>query len=539
MKTNSASARAVLPGRTNTGLDPYTGPWGETQVIHLLKRVMFGAKRADIAHFTGMTMDDAIAELLVPTPPPAPPVNNYAINGVTDANVALGETWVNAPYDVLLNGLRGISFKNWWISNQLNQERSIHEKMTLFWHNHFSTEMSVYIAAHLGYRHYIMLRENALGNFKDLTRAVTVDSAMLRYLNGNLNSKQAPDENYARELQELFTIGKSPASQYTEDDVKEAAKVLTGYQINVNTGYYLFNPNRHDTTDKQFSAFYNNTTITGQSGAAGENELDDLLDMIFANNEVALFLCRKLYRFFVYYEIDDATEINIIEPMAQIFRDNNYQLAPVLQALFTSEHFFDPLNMGCLIKSPVDQIVGLCREFDVVFPDAAQFVTQYKHWSILRTNAKNATQELADPPNVAGWAAYYQAPAFHELWINTDTLPKRVAFSDIMMTSGFTRDGIKIVINPVQYTEGLAMPELPDQLIDQALRLHYRIDVSSEFRDFLMSILLSGQADPVYWTQAWLAYADDPTNITNYNAVFTRLQSFYKYLLDQPEHQLS
>lgn len=539
MNTNTTSARTAIQGRTNSGLDPYSGPWGETQVIHLLKRCMFGAKRADIAHFLGLTMEDSIAELIAPTPTPAPPLNNYATGTVTDPNVALGETWVNAPLDILLNGLRNNSLKNWWISNQLNQERSIHEKMTLFWHNHFATEISVYQGAQLAYRHYSLLREYALGNFKTLTRAVSVDSAMLRYLNGFLNTKQAPDENYARELQELFTIGKGPNALYTEEDVQEAAKVLTGYQINLDTGLYYFNPNRHETSDKQFSAFYNNTIIQGQSGAAGENELDELLEMIFANNEVALFLCRKLYRFFVYYEIDAATEINVIEPMAQIFRDNNYQVAPVLQALLTSEHFFDPLNMGCLIKSPVDQAVGLCREFDVVFPGAAQFVTQYKHWSILRNSAKNATQDLGDPPNVAGWSAYYQEPAFHELWINTDTLPKRVEFSDIMMTSGFTRDGIKIVIDPVSYTAALATPESPEQLIEQAIRLHYRMEVSQEFRDFLMNILLSGQSDPSYWTEAWLNYTANPGNQTNYNAVFTRLQSFYKYIIDQPEHQLS
>lgn len=539
MNTNTTSTRAAIQGRTNSGLNPYSGPWGETQVIHLLKRCMFGAKRADIAHFMGLTMADSIAELIAPTPPPAPPVNNYATGTVTDPNVPLGETWVNAPLDILLNGLRNASFKNWWVSNQLNQERSIHEKMTLFWHNHFATEISVYQVAQMAYRHYSLLRENALGNFKTMTRAVSVDSAMLRYLNGYLNTKQAPDENYARELQELFAIGKGPNALYTEDDVQQAAKVLTGYQIDLDTGLYYFNPNRHETSDKQFSAFYNNTIIQGQSGPAGENELDDLLDMIFANNEVALFLCRKLYRFFVYYEIDAATEVNVIEPMAEIFRDNNYQIAPVLQALLTSEHFFDPLNMGCLIKSPVDQIVGLCREFDVIFPGAAQFVTQYKHWAILRTNAKNATQDLGDPPNVAGWSAYYQEPAFHELWINTDTLPKRVAFSDIMMTAGFTRDGIKIVIDPVSYTAALATPESPEQLIDQALRLHYRMDVSQEFRDFLMNILLSGQSDPSYWTEAWLNYTANPDNQTNYNAVFTRLQSFYKYIIDQPEHQLS
>ena len=187
----------------------------------------------------------------------------------------------------------------------------------------------------------------------------------------------------------------------------------------------------------------------------------------------------------------------------------------------------------------MDMVIGLFRCFYVQLPGNADLLDNFFISLQTAYRMSDMLQIPGDPPNVAGWSAYYQEPAFHELWINTDTLPKRVAFSDIMMTSGFTRDGIKIVIDPVSYTEALDTPESPEQLIDQALRLHYRIDVSQEFRDFLMNILLSGQSDPSYWTEAWLNYTANPGNQTNYNAVFTRLQSFYKYIIDQPEHQLS
>lgn len=271
---------------------------------------------------------------------------------------------------------------------------------------------------------------------------------MLRYLNGYLNVKTSPDENYGRELQELFTIGKGPNSKYTEGDVKAAAKVLTGYTVNATTISSAFDPTKHDTTNKQFSAFCNNKVITGKTGANGATELDDLLDMIFATDECALFICRKLYRFFVYYSIDAATEANVIAPLAAIFRSNNYEIKPVLQALLSSDHFFDPVNRACLIKSPIDFTVGLCRETEITFPATTDYINQYYMWDYLRTQAANMQQNLGDLPNVAGWPAYYQEPQYHELWINSDTLPRRNQLTDMMNNTGYARNGKKIVMDP-------------------------------------------------------------------------------------------
>src|SRR4051812_47350170 len=138
---------------------------------------------------------------------------------------------------------------------------------------------------------------------------------MLRYLNGYLNTNTAPDENYGRELQELFTVGKgadNASPLFSEADVKAAARVLTGWTLNINTNSAVFIPSRHDTSNKPFSSYYNNTTVTGRTGTtAGDLELDDMLAMIFSNNDVALHICRKLYRWFVYYDIDAATETNV------------------------------------------------------------------------------------------------------------------------------------------------------------------------------------------------------------------------------------
>jgi len=531
--------------RTFSGLNPYTAPWTTNEIIHLLKRTMFGARKADIDYFKTKSMSQAVDELLSPTaPPPAPPINDYS-PGTPDPVIAAGQTWINNPTnDGTLNSVRRASFKKWWMGVMINQDRSIREKVTLFWANHFSTETNDISVAHYVYNHHNLLRQFALGNFKQLVKNVTIDPGMLRYLNGYLNTATAPDENYGRELQELFTIGKDPITNlapYTEDDVKYAAKVLTGHRINGNTFAYFFDPTRHDISNKTFSSFYNNTVITGRSGAAGAQETDDLLNMIFSKNEVAKFIARKLYRWFVYYVIDDATETNVIEPLANIFRDNNYEIKPVLSALLKSEHFYDVVNQGCMIKSPTDHVVSCLREFGVVFPDTATYYADvYNMWNYLRNTAAQMAQDIGDPPNVSGWPAYYQAPQFHEIWINSDTLPKRNRFTDTMILSGYSRNGKKIVIDVVGFTKTLSNPTDPNVLIDDALSVLYRAPLSTQTKQTLkQQILLSNQSQDYYWSNAWLAYIADPGNMANYNIVNSRLKTLYQYLMDLSEYQLA
>lgn len=527
--------------RTRSGLAPYTGPWGAVQVIHLLKRSMFGAKKADVDYFKTKTMDASVNELInTVIPVPDPPVNNYT--GTPDPDVPAGATWVNAPAGTsgAINNQRGYSLHSWWRGLQLNQARSIEEKMVLFWHNHLVTEYQGIDPRYL-YTYNVLLRKHALGNFKTMIKDITLNPAMLIYLNGNKNTSGAPNENYARELQELFTMGKGPNSLYTEDDVKTAARVLTGYDVAAATLSYVFKANKHDASNKQFSAFYNNTVITGRTGTAGEQELDDLITMLFNQNELSLFICRKLYRFFVYYTIDAATESNVIVPMATIFKNNNYDIKPVLLALFKSEHFYDALNIGCLIKSPADFMTGLCREYGVVFPDpATNYVEAYALWRLINVLGTDISQELGNPPNVAGWPAYYQEPQYHELWINSNSLPRRNLFSDTMITVGYSRNGKKIIIDPLVFADSLSNPFDPNQLIIDSLEILYMIGISQTSKDYLKTqILLSGQTSDSYWTTAWTNYKNDPTNTTNKNIVLTRLKALYKYIMDLSEYQLS
>jgi uncharacterized protein (DUF1800 family) len=545
-------AIGTSPTRTMSGINPYTGAWTTNEVIHLLKRTMFGAKKADVDFFSAMTMNQAVDALLnVPlaqlTPPP--PVKNYT-NSVdpNDADNAVlpGQTWVNTnTSDGSVNSQRVLSFKNWWMGQLVNQDRNILEKMTLFWHNHFATEADVIGRAIWCYQNNEVLRRNALGNFKQFVKEMTTNTGMLLYQNGNLNTNTAPDENYGRELQELFVIGKGAnnATQgYAEADVKAAAKVLTGWQINGTTNAAVFTSSRHDPTNKTFSAFYNNTVITGRTGAtAGALELDDLLTMLLSINDPSLHICRKLYRWFVYYEIDAATEANVIAPLAQVFRTNNYDIKPVLATLLKSEHFFDVLNQGCLIKSPVDIIVGLCREFGVVFPTvAADYAGAYNTWYLLNTLAFTFQQYIGDPPNVAGWPAYYQQPQYYEIWINSDTYPKRNQFTDQMLLTGYTRSGKNIRIDPTIFAKSLPNPGDPNALIADSITYLFRLPLIQASKDQLKrDILLGGQTSDFYWTNAWTAWIANPNDTVNANIVKTKLKDLYQYLMKLAEYQLS
>jgi uncharacterized protein (DUF1800 family) len=527
------------------GVNEYQGVWGRTQVIHLLKRTMFGASQADIDYFSKKTLSEAVDELLADQPyPKVLPLNYYDTATYIDPQgIKLGETWVKAIYgDGTVNSNRRSSFKRWWMQQMINQSRSINEKMILFWHNHFATETADIDDARYIYKHHETLRTNALGNFKKLVKDITIDPAMLRYLNGERNTKTAPDENYGRELQELFCLGKGPDSKYTEADVKAAARVLTGWQNNGTTITSIFTASRHDETDKQFSAFYGNKIIKGRKAADGANEVDDLLNMIFEQEEVSKFIVRRLYIFFVYSEIDTNVEKNVITPLAKLLRDNKFEVKPVLSALFKSDHFLDSVYFGSSIKSPIDLVVGMIREFNIKLPtEQTALVDLYNLMVDMVRQGEIMQQNLGDPPNVAGWSAYYQEPNFYELWVNSDTFPKRNQFSDTVLNgTGYRRNAQAIAADPVAWVKGLKNPEEPNLLIEQSLEILYRIPLDKATTDQAKKdILLSGQASDYYWTEIWNAHIAKPNDTNARNMVLTRLRSLFRYFVSLPEYQLA
>ncbi len=520
-------------------LTPYSGPWGKAQAAHLLRRTGFGVKKSDLDLVLGLgSADMAVAHILdVDTVPPAPPVNNYNNANFTDPVVPSGQVWLNAAFNLDAEPYRVESFRGWWYDLMLHENASIRERMTLFWHNHFATQTNKVLWGRSVYEHNQKLRAAALGNFKTLTKTVTIDGTMLLYLNGFLNTKGKPDENYARELQELFTIGKDTPQGYTEDDVVQAARVLTGWRINFadNTTYHY--PLDHDFGDKQFSAFYNNTKIAGT--VQGEVELDALLDMIFARPEVALYLCRKIYRWFVYYNIDATVEANIIQPLAQILRSNNYEIRPVIETLLGSQHFFEAAQTGCFIKTPLDAVLGTLREFNTTIPVGT---VPFNHLNLqyqLSLFMGSMGMIPGDPPNVAGWQAFRQTPQFYRIWANGDTLRNRNALTDVLTFYFLDADGDHLAIDPLAFAAQFATPGDPVALVKQITELLLPQPLSATKLFLLKSVLLSGLPTDAYWTTAWAVYTSNPTDPMAVQTVLSRLKNLLYYVMRLPEFQLA
>ncbi len=528
--------------KTTSTLTEYSGQWTDVEITHLLRRTMFGVKYEDVVALRSKTMTQAVDELLSPQTVPSPPVNNYYTGTYTDpTGVNPDATWVNAPYgDSTVNSKRRLSVTNWWIGQMIYQpQRRITEKMVFFWHNHFATEYTVVAYAHMMYNHHMLLRNNALGNFKTLVTGVTKDPAMLRYLNGYLNTKTAPDENYARELLELFTLGKNYKPIYTEDDIKAAAKILTGWRYRTTDWTSYFNKNLHETSDKQFSSFFGNKLIKGKTGTDGEQETDELLNMIFGKCEVAKFIVRKLYRYFVYYDIDTKTENDIIVPLATLLYSTGWEIKPVLNKLLKSEHFFDVLSRDCFIRTPVDYVVGTFRSFDIQLPAGWKSDNEYKIYNYLRSYMSQLGCEPNLPPNVAGWPAFYQEPDYYEKWINSTTMPRRMQFMDMMLGSGFSAGtGTAIKIDPMHLSKKFYSPGDPNLLIDFFVDLLLGLTLSKAAKDnYKIASLLSGQTQDYYWSNAWTTYISNP-NTTNTNIVRTRLVSLLTDLTHLAEHNL-
>jgi len=540
-ETVSKYANKTLPtglARATSTLAPYAGAWGFAQAAHLLRRSLFGPTRPEILAAAGSSLAAVLDGLLAVLPAPAPPVNVSTI----DTSVPLGQTWVGQVFDQSLDGARRSSMRDWWVGQQLGPGPSLTEQMTLFWHNHFVTEFNIIDDAGYSYEYVRLLRQYALGNIRQLAKDMTVTPAMLRYLNGSQSVVGAPNENYGRELLELFTVGKGPLigpgnyTNYTEADVQAAARVLTGWRdTGTPVGSYFPAP-RHDPTAKVFSAAFGNATIAPN----GSGEYQDLINLIFKQAETARFLVRKLYRWFVYYLIDAQVESAIIQPLATLLIQNNFEVAPVLRALLGSEHFFDVANVGCLIKSPLVFTVGLCRQMEMTFPTAANQVTQYGMWDYLNALAYVQQQTLGDPPNVAGWLAYYQTPQYHELWINAVTLPRRNQTTDLFIGNGYTRNGVRLGIDPLVLTQALPAATAADcnLLIAEFVRLMVPIALMASQLAFLKNALIPGLPD-FEWTTEWMQYLATPTNAARKASVNTKLQAMLRALMGLAEYHLS
>jgi len=532
-------------------LSPKTGVLGTRLAAHLLRRTCFNYTKKRVDDFATKTVAQAVSELMAPPPP---------LQFDEPIDPKTGQPWVNTPEP---SGTVSSAFEKryfhmgYWF-NELIEDTTINMKMAFFLHTNFSTSWLITGTSENHYDHHILLRLFARGNFKSLTKKMTVDNSMLLYLNNNVNTVTAPNENYARELLELFTIGKG---NYTEEDVKEAAKVLTGYvyrqrdpdYLDQETGLYAGIPvySRHDKTDKTFSAFFNDTVITGATSLGDmERELDDFLDMIFDQAETARHICRKLYRHFVHTDINDEIENDIIEPLAATFRNNDYELAPVLEQLFKSQHFYNEDDYGMsnkiiggMIKSPLEILAHTIKFFNVQLPDqqtsSSAFYDLFSNAFLRRTFFDLTGFMLNAPDTVASYPAYHQSPQWDNSWFISSTIIPRYKVGQMFVTNrrvltggtvGAQMDSIAYIEDPLN----VSAPSDAIAVVDEMIQYLFAESPSQErFDYFLNDIFLEG-LNVLNWMFEWQHYEASQNDAD----VRIPLDSLIISLLGTPEFQL-
>lgn len=388
------------PSCNTSTLTPYVpsggNPWNISKVKHVFRRLGFSSNLARQDLVLNQTPSDLVDQLVDDAfalpPTPAPPwgyfVGSDFVDFDTENNEYIYQWRIQTGNDLVTEDLRG--------------------RLAFFWMNHFVTELDVYIFSPYMFQYYNLMQIHALGNFKTFVREVGLSNAMLLYLNGFENTNFNPNENYARELFELFSMGEG--SGYTQTDIIETSRALTGYNHWDEPGAQIFfDPSTFDDGDK---------TIFGQTGNWG---YDDVIDILFQEQGavIANYICEKLYTFFVSPSVDTLVRQDVIQPLAQTFVDNNYELVPVLKRLFKSEHFFDERASGVVIKSPLDVIFNHINETNFFYDDDLMDAFQYY--------AGLMGQKMYDPPDVSGWQR-------DETWVNSSTLGARWGLMELYMT---------------------------------------------------------------------------------------------------------
>lgn len=273
---------------------------------------------------------------------------------------------------------------HWWLSRMIGGKYPLHEKLTFFWHGHFTTSARDERSAALMWKQNETWRRNAAANFRGFVKQVSRDPAMLDYLNNQQNHKLKPNENYARELMELFTLG---IGNYTERDIKEGARAFTGWG--------------HDGEDYIFRRFDHDEGLKSFFGRAGNFDGDDVVDIITNHPACAPYVANRLLNFFVMEEPDPA----VCKSLGEVLRENAYDLRPVLQTMFSSKLFYSGQVIGGQIKSPVQMVVGTIRLLDVEVPNPMQLVVALEQMG----------QVPFAPPNVKGWPG-------GRTWVNSSTM---------------------------------------------------------------------------------------------------------------------
>jgi len=483
-------------------------------------------------------LDATIENLLEFTPLTLNPIY-YRFDG--DPSVPIGSSWVNIPRP--FPSIPGLAFARrrslWaWITGSMVQSGfSLQMKMWLFWHEHFP--INNYGISEYGHHYAMILYNNGLKNYKTIVEEITICPAMLTFLNGDLSTAESPNENYARELLELFTIGIGPEAgpgdytNYTEEDVIALAKALTGWRAKTYTTGEIgstFHDDRHDQETKQLSHRFENEIIEN----LGTEEYKKVIDIILSKEKVSHFIVRQIHKWFVGPEITEEIENDIISPLAEIFRQNDYEIKPVLQTLLKSEYFLDTAKIGCIIAHPIDFMLRILNTLE--YPNGEDQIKDFFFWFDLYELAKDQDMQVLDIPSVAGWKAYYQGPLFQKIWINSVSLGKRSAFVDRHL-SGFTYNGYEFNLDLIRFLEQFEEVLDPNVLIDECVQVFFSFPISQNQHDYLKNILLPGLPD-FEWTVEYSEFLADPNNPDRREAIRNKLQGLFSSIFKMPEFYL-
>ena len=399
-----------------TALEPYAGAWGTRQAAHLYRRAGFGGSPDDVNRAVSAGMHASVDGFLRPPSSNALPARPQVVSErlspgerqvlMANANAApavasAAADPANAAPDASIQKVRRkiagarrdntIALQRWWLDRMIGSPAQLQEKMTLLWHGHFTSAYQKGITADALVDQNELFRSHALGNIRDLTLRVSQDPAMLRYLDNSQNNKAHPNENYARELMELFTLG---IGNYTETDVRESARAFTGWAFDRDYAFRNF-PARHDDGTKTFL------------GKTGNFDGKDIVEIIFAQPAAAQWFSKTLLNFFVYND----PEPQLVDAVAALLRKNDFNVEPVMATLLRSNVFYGDRAYRALVKSPVQFVVGSYQLYGIQQSD------------IVALGAlRRMGQVLFYPPNVKGWDG-------GAAWLNSQTLLTRENFA--------------------------------------------------------------------------------------------------------------
>lgn len=541
-------------------LAPLTETLGLRRAKHLLRRTSFTFDKATLDSFANLTPTTAFNQL-----------NTVQTNAWTEPYDPLPTGnpdgyWTSSsenPLSFTGQGRKRSIVSAWWWYNAIKQN-AIKQKLTFFLHTCFtvSKDNGTGGATHF-FDHIRLLDFYALGNIKTLAKKITFDNSMLYYLDNTTNNANNPNENYAREFLELFTILKGPQvgngdyTNYTELDVQQAAKVFSGIKtksdrslIDSDTSLPIgrIQVGQHDQNDKTFSHRFNNQVITGGTNEDEiVQELDDFVEMIFAQDATAISYVRKLYRHFVKSEWDDEVESDIILPLAADLKNGNYELLPVVEKLFLSQHFYDADDadssdeiIGSIIKNPVSLFNETVSFLDLDIPDPDTNIDDFFQFFRFVHNyyLPSSAMVFWSPGSVAGYPGFYQEPDFDRHWFSSNTVLARYKMIESLII-GRSQIGNNVNIRtsldlPIFVKDNITNANNATALITEVADYLYPEPISDDRKAYFAENLLEGFPD-YYWTNEWVDYlsSNDDTIVRN------RLNALFTAMINAAEFQLT